>query len=298
MATGFPQDVLVLEPEGLLAARFARNGRNPSLLGLLHHRFEESPFESGPVTPALVRPEVLAEVARRIRREAGKFESASVLLPDSWFRMNLIDIPNGSDRSTPQIDLVRWAVRKTLPIRPEEIRFAWTPLSRSSAGTHLLVVGALEATLSKLEGVLREAGITPVLIEPIGLNVWNAIAARATDAAAERLFFHFSDGEFTTGVFRGPLPVFLRSRNLGGIRTLQQEILLSANYMKSRLEWNTPSECWVSGNRIDDAVLEAIEAEFEMPVRRARLSEFANTDLSEADRWESQLTGCTGVFTV
>lgn len=290
--------MIVLDTGGLLLARFARDGRNPRLVEVRPYGFPESPFEDSAVTPALQRPEVLVETVRRARRDAGKLDRTSLLLPDSWFRMNLLEIPTGGDHSTSQLELVRWAVKKTLPVRPEEVRFAWIPLSRTAEGTNVLAIGALEQTLSKIEGAFREAGVTPVLIEPIGLNVWNAIAARASDATAERVFFHFADGEFTTGMFQGPEPVFLRSRHLSGVRTLQQEILLSASYMKSRLEWNTPAECWVSGNHIDTEVVETIESEFEAPVRRARLSEFATLDLPEADRWDSQLTGCTGVFTV
>ncbi|HVR41954.1 MAG TPA: hypothetical protein VMS56_00800 [Thermoanaerobaculia bacterium] len=297
MANGFPSDVFVLDSGGVLLARFARSGKNVRIESVRHYAFAEPAFAGGPVSPTLDRPEVLSETLRRARRDAGRLERASLLVPDSWFRLNIIDLPNGSSRATPDIELVRWAVKRTLPVRPEEMRFAWTPLQKTPGGTQVLSVGILETTVAGIEAAFREAGVTVMLIEPIGLNVWNALATRATDALAERLFFRFAEGEFTTGLFRGPIPLFLRSRNLSEVRTLEQEIALSASYLKSRLEWNTPAECWVSGNRVAAATLETIESEFGAPVRSARLDDVVESGTEETSRWESELLGCTGVFT-
>lgn len=295
MPNHFPTDVFVLDREGLLAVRLEKNGRAPRIVSARRHRFADSPFADAPVTPALTDADALADAVNRARREAGRLDRASLLLPDSWFRMNLLDLPNG-DRSTPPVELIRWAVKRTLPVRPEEMRFAWSPLGKSAAGTQVLAVGAVETTLAAIETSFRRAGVGLVLIEPVGLNVWNALAARASDAAATRLFFQVGEREFTTGLFQGPTPLFLRSRPLGGERTLEQEIALSASYMKSRLEWNTPAESWVSGE-VGAGVLATIESEFGAPVHRARLGDLTASAPEEASPWEPELLGCVGVFT-
>ncbi|MGH9459292.1 MAG: hypothetical protein ACRD2J_16780 [Thermoanaerobaculia bacterium] len=291
----FPTDVFVLDRQGLLAARLERNGKGPRIAAARHHRFQIDPFVEAAVTPSLEDASALSEAVRRAQREAGRLDRASLLLPDSWFRMNLLDLPTG-DRSTSPVELIRWAVKRTLPIRPEEMRFAWVPLAKSAAGSHVLALGAVDGTLSRIEASFRDAGVTLVLIEPVGLNVWNALAASTTDAASTRLFFHVGETEFTTALFQGPTPLFVRSRNLGGGRSLQQEIALSASYMKSRLEWNTPSESWVAG-QVDDGVGQAIESEFGAPVRRLRLGDVTSSAPDEAGRWEAELLGCVGVFT-
>lgn len=297
MASAFPTEVFVLDAERLVLARFERKGRLPLVVSSRQYRFPEAPFTENGMTPSLEKAEVLIETIRRAEREAGGIDRASLLLPDSWFRMNLLDLPIEADRGTSPVELIRWAVKKTLPIRPEDVRFAWTPLQKTATATQILAIGAMESTLAALEGAFRQADITLVLIEPLGLNIWNAIASRVTDATAERLFFFLGDDEFTTGVFKGPIPVFLRSRNLSAARSIQQEILLSASYMKSRLEWKTPAECWVSGNRIDEALLQTIGSEFEAPVHRTRLAEFADPGSETHAALDVELTGCTGVFT-
>ncbi|HEU5162350.1 MAG TPA: hypothetical protein VFV54_04305 [Thermoanaerobaculia bacterium] len=297
MAGSFPQEVFVLDGEGLLLARMQRNGRGARVVDAKRYRFGEAPFAEAPVTPAVARPEALTEAVRRAKREAGRLERASLLLPDSWFRMNLLELPINGDRSTSIEELIRWSVKRTLPVRAEDMRFGWTPLLKSSAGNQGLAVGAMQGSLSAVERAFADAGVALVLIEPIGLNVWNAAAARASDNGAIRLFFHIAESEFTTGLFQGGIPLFLRSRNLSNIRDLRQEIALSGSYMKSRLDWNTPAEAWVSGNHVAEPVLETIAAEFAAPVRRLRLSDVSGATLEESSKWEAELLGCVGVFT-
>lgn len=297
MANGFPTEVFVLDGEGLLATRFAKSGRGADVTSLHRYRFAEPPFADSPVSPRLSDPTILTEVLARARKDLGGVERVSLLLPDSWFRLNLLDLPSAGDRETPQVELVRFAVKRTLPVRPEEVRFAWVPLQKNGTGQQVFAVGAMETTLTAIESAFRNAGMSLALIEPVGVNAWNAVAARVADPAADRLFLHVAGSEFTMGIFRGAIPRFLRSRMLSGSRSLEQEILLSASYMKSRLEWSSIAESWVSGNGVDQRVLSSIETEFEVPVHRARIEDFAHSDDPQAETWGAELIACTGVFT-
>lgn len=294
----FPPDVFVLDREGALHARLTRNGRTPQLLSSRRYRFAAPPFTDAPVTPTLASPEAITEVVRRVRRDAGRIDRVSLLLPDSWFRMNILDLPNGTERSTPTVDLIRWAVKRTLPLRPEDLRFGWVPLQKTAAGQQVLAVGALDATLALIEAGFREAGVAVVLIEPVGLNVWNAIAAHEPATDAHRLFFYFGADEFTTGIFRGPTPMFLRSRNLTGARTLEQEIQLSASYVKSRFDWPALERCWVAGVPVSETVLGAISSEFGTVAQRVALADYARLGSGvDAAGFEPELTACAGVLT-
>jgi hypothetical protein len=296
MAGSFPQEVFVLDGEGLLLARMQRNGRGATVADARKYRFAETPFGDAPVTPALARAEVLTDAVRRAKRDAGRLERASLLLPDSWFRMNLLELP-ATDRGTRTEDLIRFSVKRTLPVRADELRFGWTPLLKTAGGTQGLAVGAMQASLGAVENAFADAGVSLVLIEPLGLNIWNAAASRTADNGALRLFFHLAEREFTTGLFQGGIPLFLRSRNLGRLRDLRQEIVLSGSYMRSRLDWNTPAESWVCGSRVGEPILETIASEFGAPVRRVRLGDVSSGAPADSAAWEAELLGCVGVFT-
>jgi Tfp pilus assembly PilM family ATPase len=229
--------------------------------------------------------------------EAGKLERASILLPDAWFRMNLIDLPSIPERGDEALHAIRWSLKRTLPIPPESLRMGWEVLGKSQAGLKILVVSAVEKTLLEIERVFTEAGIEIVLIETVGLNIWNAITVREQATSNDRLFVYVRDTDFTTAVFRGSLPVFVRSRNLSGERTLQQEIRLSANYMRETLQTVSVERSYVAGKDTDGQVQAALAAEFSAPVVPVVLRDFIDNPPADLGGFDAELTACTGVFT-
>ena len=253
-------------------------------------------FTTAPVTPLVANEAALAETLRRLRMETGKWDKVSILLPDSWFRINIVDLPSLPDRDSDATDVVRWSLKKTLPIPPEQLRIAYSVLSRGNGGAKVLVLSALEATLAAIERVFTATGFEIVLIEPLGLNLWNAIAVRQGEAAGDHLFFYLRNTEFTTAVFRGAQPVFIRSRNLGSERTLAQEIRLSASYLRDSLSVDTFANWWVAGEHVDD-VHGVLAEEFNTQVRPIALKDFAEDIPPGVVGLDAELTAATGVFT-
>jgi len=193
--------------------------------------------------------------------------------------------------------VVRWSLKRTLPIDPQELRVAYEVLQKAHDGVKLLVISVMEKTLTGIERVFRAAGLEVVLIEPVGLNIWNAIAVREAATSRDRLFLYVRETDFTTAVFRGPQPLFIRSRNLNAERTLQQEIRLSASYLRDTLQASGFESCYLAGNRLDLEVQQAVAEEFGGPVRRIELADFVDNSPPDLGAIEAELTACTGVFT-
>jgi len=295
LARSFPPDVIVLDNESLLHARLAHGKHAPRIAQAKSYRLAADTFSSSVVTPELVNEAAFAEALRRLKLETGRWEKASLLLPDSWFRMNLIEMPSFNERASDAADIVRWSLKRTLPIAPEDLRVAFEVLQRTPSTVKLLVVSALEKTLAKLEAAFTSAGISIVLIEPVGLNLWNAIAVRENGATGDRLFLYVREREFTTAVFKGSQPVFLRSRNLTGERSVQQEIRLSASYLRDSLRTDKFAQCYIAGIDRGD-VAAAVSSEFGSPVTAVSLRDFVE-QTPELSGYEAELTACAGVFT-
>lgn len=292
----FPPDVVVLDSDSLVHARLGRGKANPRIVNAKSYRLAPDTFASAPVTPQIANEVALAETLRRLRSETGKWEKVSLLLPDSWFRINIVELPSLPERDADAMDVVRWSLKKTLPIPPEQLRMTYSVLSRSAQGAKVLVISALEATLAGIERVFAAHGFEIVLIEPMGLNIWNAIAVREGDTNADRLFIHLRDSDFTTAVFRGALPLFIRSRNLSPERTIDQEIRLSANYLRDSLQVESFANCWVAGERGAD-VHDVLAEEFNTKVRTVVLKDYAEDPPPGVIGLDAELTACTGVFT-
>ena len=292
----FPPDILVLDSDGIVHTRFARGQKNPKVVNAKTYRLAADTFTPAMVTPQLTNEASLAEALRRMKVETGKWDRVSLLLPDSWFRINIVDLASLPDRPLEAMEVVRWSLKRTLPIPPEQLRVAYTVLSRSGDAAKVLVLSALEATLSAIERVFEAAGLDVILVEPVGLNIWNAIAVREQDTNADRLFVYVRDEDFTTAVFRGPNPVFIRSRNLSRDRTLEQEIRLSASYLRDALAAATFANCYVAGRRGDD-VHAVLAEEFNTQVRRVAVRDYVDDVPADLTGLDAELTACTGVFT-
>ena len=296
MARSFPPDVVIIDTDALVHARFGRGKTGPRLVHAKSYRLAADTFTPSLVTPQLANESALAEALRRLRNESGKWDKVSLLLPDSWFRINIVDLPSLPDREADALEVVRWSLKRTLPIPPEQLRVSYTVLTREGQAAKVLVLSALDETLAALEKAFAAAGLDVVLIEPLGLNIWNAITTREAETTADRLFLYVRDTEFTTAVFRGAQPLFIRSRNLSTERTVEQEIRLSANYLRDALAVDTFANCYVAGNG-GAGVHETLSTEFNTKVRPVVLRDYVEDAPSDLSHLEAELTACTGVFT-
>jgi Tfp pilus assembly PilM family ATPase len=296
MARSFPPDVVILDTDALVHARFGRGKKGMRLIQAKPYRLAADTFTPSMVTPQLANESSLTETLRRLRNETGRWDKVSLLLPDSWFRINIVDLPSLPEKEAEALDVVRWSLKRTLPIAPEQLRVTYSVLSREGSAAKVLVLSALEATLSSLEKAFAAQGLEIVLIEPLGLNIWNAITTREAETTADRLFLYVRDTDFTTAVFRGAQPLFIRSRNLSAERTVEQEIRLSASYLRDALAVNTFANCYVAGLG-GAAVHETLAAEFETPVRPVELRDYVDEFPADLPHLDAELTACTGVFT-
>lgn len=296
MFSSAPRDVLVLDSTSLTLARFGRGSGYP-LTRVAGTAVAEETFAVAPVTPGLGAPDTLTEAVRRLRSEAGGFDRAWVLLPDSWFRLNLIDVDDLPSKRSEAEEIVRWSLRRTLPIPADTLRVGWTTLSREGARRRLLVVSAIEETLDRIERALRSAGVETAGIEPVGLNVWNSIVEREAPSSGERLFLHVRTGEFTTAVFRGTEPIFIRSRNLSGERSVTNEMRLSASYLRESVQLGEFETCYLAGNELDPSIPNLVRELFGVEPVMVRLDDYVTrTGPGGALRVESELIAARGVF--
>jgi len=296
MARSFPPDVVVLDTDSLIHARVGRGRRAMQILQAKSYVLRDDVFAPGVVTPQLQNEAVFAEVLRRMKLETGKWDKVSILLPDSWFRMNIIELQALPERAHEAAEVIRWSLRRTMPIDPASLRMSYEVLSRTPP--RILAVTAVEATIAAIERLFEAAGIEVILIEPAGLNIWNAVTAGEAVTTRDRIFFYIREHDFTTALFRGAMPLFLRSRNLNGERTLQQEIKLSATYLRDTLQTTSVEKCYVAGNGINGEVISAIAGEFSAPVVKVSLGDVAEqTSGGDAAAYEAELTAATGVFT-
>src|SRR5947207_13085547 len=113
MARSFPPDVIVLDSESLLHARLMRGKTAPRIAQAKSYRLPADTFATSLVTPELANEAALADTIRRLKNETGRWEKVSILLPDSWFRLNLIELQSFNQRDADPKDDVRESDKRT-----------------------------------------------------------------------------------------------------------------------------------------------------------------------------------------
>ena len=292
----YPSDCIVLDFDALVHARLGRGRKELQILQAKSFRLPADTFTSAVVTPELANEAALADVLRRVRMETGRWDKVSLLLPDSWFRINIIELASLPDRANEADQIIRWSLKRTIPLDPSVLRVAWVVLAKAPQ-VRVLAVTAVEKTLAAIEQVFAGAGIEPILIEPAGLNIWNAVAVREPATTRDRVFMYVRDSDFTTAVFRGTQPLFIRSRNLTAERTLEQEIRLSANYIRDTFRADAIENCYLAGNGAIQPLADILQAEFSAPVRIISLRDVTERTPDDVAGFDAELTACAGVFT-
>ena len=295
MARSFPPDVVVLDRDSLIHVRVGRGRKDAKILQAKSYSLRDDIFTPGVVTPALQNEAAFADVLRRLKLETGRWDKVSILIPDSWLRMNIIELQSVPERASETEEVIRWSLRRTMPIDPSLLRLSYEVLTRTPP--RVLAISAVEATLGAIERLFAAAGIEVILLEPAGLSIWNAITSREALTTRDRIFFYIRERDFTTAVFRGPQPLFIRSRNLDGDRSLEQEIKLSATYLRDSLQTTSIENCYVAGNDVSSSVVDAIGVEFSAPVKKITLRDVAEQVPGDSSQYEAELTAATGVFT-
>src|SRR5579872_5862341 len=116
MARNFPPDVIVLDSDTLVHARLARGKKDPQIVRMKSYGLLDGTFVPAVVTPKLANESSLADAVRRLRLESGRSDRASVLLPDSWFRINILDLPSLPEDPKEAQEIIRWSLKRTMPI--------------------------------------------------------------------------------------------------------------------------------------------------------------------------------------
>ncbi len=296
MFKSLPPDTVVFDQATLLHARMEKSNGQRRLARARTWRLGPEVFAPDSISPRLADPESLRQTIRRLRQDAGEFDAAFVLLPDSWFRMSILELKGLPERWAEADEMVRWTFRRSIPTRPDDLRIGWQPLPKINGSSRVMVAAASEKTLAAIEESFAAEQIRVGLIEPTGLNVWNAVASRQNHAA-DRMFFYFRGEELTMTYFSGASPVFHRSRTVGSERPVEKELKLSASYVRSKLQPARLEECIVSGSRLEPSLLDTIAEQFGAPVRVASLSDFGlNSRTFDAVDVEAELMACLGVY--
>jgi hypothetical protein len=124
----------------------------------------EGGLEVGPVGLQAVHDVVLAPVLARLKGAAEGTETAAVIVPTGWLRSFLMDVDRLPRREDELHDVVRWRLKKLLPIPPAELRLSVVRIPESEGQRRLLVMTGIERAMVAIEACYSAIGVEVGLI--------------------------------------------------------------------------------------------------------------------------------------
>jgi len=181
--------------------------------GALHCAAEAVPedvFEVGPVGLQSVNGESLGPVLARLKGAAEGARTAAVIVPTAWMRSFLIDTDQVPNKQSELHDVVRWRLKKLLPISPTELRLSVVKFPGAEGRRQLLCLAGVERAVAGIEASFRAVGVEPGLVT----TRLFAVTPRAKTVGGPILVVQHEEALFSLMLFVDGVPRLLRTKLL------------------------------------------------------------------------------------
>jgi hypothetical protein len=192
----------------------------------------EGAFDVGPVGLQAVHDEALEPILARLKGAAEGANAAAVIVPTSWLRSFLIDVDRVPRREDELQEIIRWRLKKLLPVPPADLRLSAVRLPISGGHRRLLVMTGIERAMSGIEACFAAVGIEVGLIT----TRLFALVPRVLGASSAMLVFQHEERFVSLFLLVDGVPRLLRTKPLarsdGDETTVLREAALTMGFIR------------------------------------------------------------------
>jgi hypothetical protein len=192
-------------------------------------------LEEGVVGLQTVDAERLSPVLASLKDRVAGAKRVAVVLPTGWLRCHLLEFEHLPRRAAEVTDVVRWRLKKLLPVNPAELRLSVLPLSATGERRTVATLAGFERALAGLERAFAAAGMEPGYLGPALL----AARDHGADAASSRLLVQHDERVLALTLSVDGRLRLLRTKPLASagdtIGALEREMNLTLHFIRDRL---------------------------------------------------------------
>jgi len=225
--------------------------------GALHCAREDVPpgaFEVGPVGLQAVDREAIAPILTRLKGAAEGTSTAAVIVPTSWMRAFLLEADKLPRKESEIHDVVRWRLKKLLPVAPAELRLSVVKLPEVTGRKQIVVLAGIERAVASLESTFNTIGIQPGLIT----TRLFALIPRSSTGNRPLLLVQLEPAFLSLILVVGGVPRLLRTKPLSPmaavVDSIVRELRLNLEYIRGTIGFRGEIEVKLV---CDDAPLDA-----------------------------------------
>ncbi len=167
-------------------------------------------IEVGPVGLQSVRSQVVTPGLAKLKGAAEGARTAAVVVRTGWLRSFMLDVDKLPRREEELLDVVRWRLKKLLPVPPADLRLSIVRLPEADGRRRLLVMAGIERAIASVEACFSEIGVE------VGLVTTRlfALVPRLSGDAPPFLLVQHEEGFLSLLFLIGGVPRLLRTKPL------------------------------------------------------------------------------------
>jgi hypothetical protein len=225
-----------------------------SKAGEIHCASENLPaggLDVGPVGLQAIRSDALGPVLAKLKGVAEGSATAAVIVPTSWLRSFLLDVDRPPRREEELHDVVRWRLKKLLPVSPTDLRLSVVRLPGADGQRRLLVMAGIERAVAGIEACFSSVGVEVGLIT----TRLFALVPRFAGGARPLLVIQHEQGFLSLLLLVDGEPRLLRTKPLapgdGDGTSVLREAALTLGYIRQSIGVEGQIEVKLSCERTD-----------------------------------------------
>ena len=156
-------------------------------------------------------------------------QRVAVSLPDAVCRIMLFDLEGRFKSRTEALDLIRWKLKKSIPLDISDTHLDYQQLSVRENGDLALMVAVVSRTvISQYEDLIIEAGFSPARIDCNTLNICRLFDRRLS-LQDDCILISFYGSTLSIMFFVDGIPEFIRSKDLTGTLATDSRVYMEIN---------------------------------------------------------------------
>jgi type IV pilus assembly protein PilM len=156
-------------------------------------------------------------------------ERVAVSLPDAVSRIMLLDLEGRFKSRTEALDLIRWKLKKSIPLDSTDTHLDYQQLAvRENGDLALLVAIASRTVISQYEDMITQAGLSPARIDCNTFNICSLFDSRMS-LQDDCILISFYGSTLSIVAFAQGIPEFIRSKDLSGTLATDSRVYMEIN---------------------------------------------------------------------
>ncbi|MEN8163381.1 MAG: hypothetical protein ABFS37_04565 [Acidobacteriota bacterium] len=192
-------------------------------------------FEMGAAGLQNVDGQRLAGLLTSLQEKIKGARRAALVVPTNWVRCFLMEAEELPRRRADLQDVLRWRLKKLLPVAPANLRIAASIQSPAGGNEHVLCSAASEKGVAQLESAFEDSGISPGLVVPRLF----ALVTEPVTSDAPRVIVQQEDSVLSMAVVAGGGVRLIRTKPLprsgGTWEGVEREIGLAMSYIRTTM---------------------------------------------------------------